>query len=234
MADRISVIIPALDEQDYIRYALDGLRKQSMRNFETIVVDGGSSDRTVSIAKSFANVITCRKRGTGRARNMGARKATGNILLFIDADTKPSPKLLETYSGIFSCRDIVAATGPIYPIDSNNFWIRKGYEFVSVFLVRLSILVGRPAIVGSNFAVRASKFRAAGGFDESLMTYEDWALSNKIKKYGKVEYSKKAVVHTSARRIKSWGIFGYVAFYLTDAIMYKFTGRSRKMYEIVR
>jgi GT2 family glycosyltransferase len=128
----------------------------------------------------------------------------------------------------------VAATGPIYPIDSKNFWIRKGYEFVSVFLVRLSILVGRPAIVGSNFAVRASKFRAAGGFDESLMTYEDWALSNKIKKYGNVEYSKKAVVHTSARRIKSWGIFGYAVFYLTDAIMYKFTRRSRKMYEIVR
>ena len=68
----ISVIIPALNEQKYIGNPLGGLKSQTFKDFETIVVDGGSKDRTVSIARKSAKVIVCREKGVSAARNRGA------------------------------------------------------------------------------------------------------------------------------------------------------------------
>ena len=73
----LSVIIPALNEEKYIGHAIAGLRKQTFRDFETIVVDGGSIDRTCEIARGYARIFVHRKRGAGRARNFGAKKARG-------------------------------------------------------------------------------------------------------------------------------------------------------------
>ena len=68
----ISVIIPALNEEKYIRYVFEGLRSQTFKDFETIVVDGNSTDRTREIARKYAHVIIDKHTGIGRARNSGA------------------------------------------------------------------------------------------------------------------------------------------------------------------
>lgn len=234
MKPEISVIIPALNEEKYIHYALDGLKSQTFRNFETIVVDGGSDDKTVSIARKHAIVLHCKKRGVSAARNRGAQAARGRILLFLDADTRPTKALLHEYHSVFADEKVVASTGPVYPLERTRTRIRAGYYLVSVALVRLSIFFGSPSIVGSNFAVRADKFRKAHGFDESLLTYEDWDLSGRIKRYGTVKYSRSAIVYTSARRIMAWGILGYFLFYLTDMIMYHALRKTRKNYGVIR
>ncbi len=230
----ISVIIPALNEGKYIMQPMHGLQSQTFRNFETIVVDGGSTDRTVGMAKRYARIITDRGRGPGSGRNAGARAAKGRILVFLDADTRPSSGLLESYHSAFRDSGVVASTGPIYPLEKSSLRIRFGYRIVSVFFVRLSILMGNPAVMGSNFAVRADKFRRVGGFNEKFLTYEDWDLSKRLKRLGRITYSKGAAVHTSTRRVAAWGISGYFIYYLINMLMYHFLKRSRSNYKKIR
>ena len=231
---KISVIIPALNEEAYIRNAFDGLRDQDFRDFEIIVVDGGSNDRTREIARKHAKVVVLRKIGAGRARNLGARLAKGNLLLFIDADTRPAKGLLRTYSNIMKDRSIAAVTGPILPLEKAGAHFILGYALVSILFVRLSILVGRPSFMGSNFAVRRKAFRNVHGFVERMMTYEDWDLSNRLKRQGRMVYSGKALVHTSVRRVKKWGMLRYFAYYVVNIFRYHVWNDSNKTYKPIR
>ncbi len=234
MAPEISVIIPALNEQKYIGQVLSGLRQQSFRDFETLVVDGGSRDRTQQMASKHAKVIVSRRPGAGAARNAGARRSRGDILLFLDADTRPSPGLLKAYHDVFLDEGVIASSGPIYPLEKTPARIRFGYKFVSVYFVKASILLHRPSLVGSNFAVRAHAFSKARGFNEKYITYEDWDLSNRLKRYGRIVYSNNAVVHTSARRVEAWGVSGYTIYYLVNMLLYHLIRKPRKSYKRIR
>ncbi len=234
MEPEISVIIPALNEEKYIMHALGGLRRQTFRAFETIVVDGGSADRTRKIASTAARVILERRKGPAAARNAGAKAAKGEILLFLDADTRPVPCLLETYSKAFKDRKVVVATGPILPLEDVNPEVNIGYRFVSLLFVRLSILLGRPSVVGANFAVRKKDFTAVGGFNPRLITYEDWDLSLRLKKRGKTRFINDAVVHTSIRRISEWGIFGFFKYYTGNIARYTLFKKPKRDYKAVR
>ncbi len=230
MAAEISVIIPARNEEHYIRYPMEGLAKQTFKDFETIVVDGNSSDRTRQMAKKFAKVIVEKERGISRARNAGAREARGSILLFLDADTRPSPKLLSAYRKAFKDDRVVIATGPIYPIEKTRKRIRWGYKLVSVFYVKAGILLHRPPLVGANIAVRRSAFEKVRGFDESLKSHEDFDLAYRISRLGRVAYLNDAIVHTSARRLQEWGVLKFLKFKVKDMALYRFFGRAQDNY----
>jgi Glycosyltransferases involved in cell wall biogenesis len=92
----ISVIIPALNEEDVIEYCLQSLENQNYKNFEIIVVDGGSKDRTVEIAEKYARVIKQKSKTIGGARKEGTLAAKGDILAFTDADTIFDPNWLSS------------------------------------------------------------------------------------------------------------------------------------------
>ncbi len=231
----ISVIIPALNEEKYIMNPLSGLKTQTYKNFETIVVDGGSKDDTVEISKKqHAKVATELRRGVAAGRNKGAKIAKGSLFVFLDADTKPSPGLLHAYAKAFDDQKVIAATGPIYPLEKTNLRIALGYQFVSVLFVKFTLWIGMPSIVGSNFAVRADTFRKVHGFDPELLTYEDWDLSNKLKKQGRIIYVEKATVKTSARRVVAWGVWGYFVYHVINMFMYNFLKRARRNYKTIR
>jgi len=231
---KVSVVIPALNEEKYIGYAFEGLKRQSFKDFEVIVADAGSIDKTREIArKNGAKVVIERRKGIARGRNAGAKVAKGDILIFLDADTKPSPRLIESYVKHLK-GSVVAATGPILPLEKTKRSITWGYKFVSILFVKLAIKIGRPTIVGSNFAVRRSIFEKVGGFDSNLMTYEDWDLSKRLKKYGKIIYIDDAVVYTSARRIFAWGIRGFFNFHVWNMIRYNLFKKPKEEYEPIR
>ncbi len=232
----ISVIVPALNEEGYIDKALDGLSRQSFRDFETIVVDGGSTDRTLEIArrKGARTLVQSPARGAGRARNAGAAVAKGELLLFLDADTVPSRGLLGVYSRIMKDEGVAAATGPIRPLEKTGTRYALAYKIVSVYFVRASVRLGRPAFMGSNFAVRKSAFMDVRGFNESMRSYEDWEFSNRLKAEGRMAYSMDATVRTSIRRVRKWGMTRYILFYITNFLRFRIFGESHKEYGPVR
>jgi len=230
---KVSVIIPAFNEEKYIKYVEEGLRMQTFKDFEVIVVDGGSTDRTREIARKFAKVILEKRKGIGLGRNTGAKNAKGSILVFIDADTKPSPQLISVYANAFK-DGVIAATGPILPLEKSSKRIEMGYKFVSILFVKIAILIGKPSLVGSNFAVRRAAFEKVGGFNEKFATYEDWDLSNRLKKLGKIVYIDNAIVHTSTRRINAWGIHGYFNYHVGNMIRYHLFKKPKEHYEPIR
>ncbi len=230
----ISVIIPALNEEKYIRHVLDGLRVQTFRDFETIVADGNSTDGTREIARRSARVVVEKRRGIGIARNTGAKAAKGNLLVFLDADTRPSKALLETYYDAFKNTDDVAATGPILPLERTKKRVNLGYKFVSILFVKSSILFGRPSIVGLNFAVRRKIFEKVKGFNEKYQTYEDWDLSLRIRKLGRIAYLDDAVVYTSVRRIRAWGVSGFFLYHILNIFRYHLFKKPNEEYAPIR
>ena len=152
---------------------------------------------------------------------------------FLDADTKPSPTSLEAYH-VGMDDGVVAATGPILPLEDAKKTISLGYRFVSTLFVRLTINTGRPALIGSNFAVSKKMFRKVHGFDERFMTYEDWDLSARMEKLGKIKYIDDALVYTSVRRVQRWGVIGYFVFYAGNFLRYHLFKMPSKRYEQIR
>ncbi|MGC8479183.1 MAG: glycosyltransferase [Candidatus Micrarchaeia archaeon] len=232
---KISVIIPAKNEEKYIINPIKGLKVQTRKNFESILVDGGSIDKTVNIAKTYVDfVIVDKRKGIGRARNTGAKKSKGEILIFIDADTMPSKKLIESYAKAFEDKTVVAATGPILPLEKTGVITRLGFKFVSIFFVKAALTLGKPSVVGSNFAVRRDAFFKIKGFNENLITYEDWDLSTRLKKLGRIIFVNDATVFTSIRRIKTWGILGFFKFHFGNMVKYALFKKSKDYYEEIR
>lgn len=230
----ISVIIPSFNEERYIGHVIDGLKKQTFRDFEAIVVDKNSTDATRRIVGKNARFILEGRPGIGRARNTGAKAAKGRILVFLDADTRPSTGLLQEYFKAFREPSVVAATGPILPLEEASRRVGAGYWVVSVLFVKLSILFGRPSVVGLNFAARKDVFERIGGFNERFQTYEDWDLSLRLRRAGRIVYLKKAVVETSVRRVKAWGVSGFFIYHSLNIIRYHLFGRPNEEYEPIR
>src|SRR5512133_1025773 len=99
----ISVIVPAHNEEAYLGATLEALRRQNYGWFEVIVVANGCTDRTVQIARgSCHRLIVLSRKCLGTARNLGARMARGEILLFLDADTILEPMALRRIAEDFT------------------------------------------------------------------------------------------------------------------------------------
>jgi hypothetical protein len=136
---QISVIIPTLNEERYIRNLLISLKNQSFKNFEVIIVDGGSSDKTVQVAEAFgARIIVKPKLKEFPSRNEGAKVASGEILLFTGADIIMLPKALEMILTEFEQNklDGLCAFGRIYDAP---LWGKIEYYFY-YSLLRLKII----------------------------------------------------------------------------------------------
>ena len=232
----ISVVVPTLNEEKYIGRLLSSLGKQTFKNFEIVISDCASTDSTRSIAKRYpkVRVVIEKKKGISSGRNAGARAAKGKILVFLDADTSATEKLLEIYDKVFDERKVVAATGPILPLEKTSKRMNLGFRLVSILFVKSSILVGRPSVVGSNFAVRRSAFDRVGGFNENFLTYEDYDLSLRLRKHGEIRYLDDAVVRASIRRVKAWGIFGYFYYHVGNMVRYGLSKKPKETYEPIR
>lgn len=229
---KISVIIPAKNEEKYIEKTLKSLKNQNFKDFEIIVVDS-SSDATPKIARKYAKVIFEKRKGVAIARNKGAKFAKGEILLFLDADTIASRSLLRAYSKVFEDKKVVAATGPVKPISKSVFY-KFGYWFVSEFFVRVCFIFRKNIIMGMNFAVRKSIFEKEKGFNENFKTFEDWDLALRLRKYGKIVFCKDAVVYSSERRVKKWGVLRFFIFHVSNIFRYIFFKNPKQNYEEIR
>lgn len=198
----ISVVIPAFNEEKYIHKCLKAVGNQEFprNNYEVIIVDNNSTDKTVEIAKSFGvKIVKEIRQGNTFALNRGMRSAKGEIIACIDADTIVFPNWLENIEKIFEDKEIVGATGPAY-VKTGNFFLdllcAKFYEYA----LRLNFFIGKAHTVGLNFAVRKKTFDEIGGVDENYTMSCDVDLGLRLGKKGKVIFSKDMKVIASFRR----------------------------------
>jgi len=198
---RVSVVIPALNEERHLGQLLSDIQRQSLRPDEVIVVDAGSSDATVRIAKRSQGVVLHCEPPVARGRNLGGYSAKGELIFFLDADTR----LPETFFEDFVCeverRDLDIACPRYLPHDSTPT-IRAIHIFWNVVLKASKSTL--PSGAGHCIALRRELFRESRGFDPSLK-FDDIELVRRLSK-GK----RLGIVATSAfvsdRRYREEGI----------------------------
>ncbi|MFN8484996.1 MAG: TIGR04283 family arsenosugar biosynthesis glycosyltransferase [Anaerolineae bacterium] len=167
---QLSVIIPTLNEADNIVGCLRSIRSQAA-DAEILVVDGGSSDNTVSRARPYAEVIAG-PRGRARQMNLGGRHASGDVLLFLHADSRVHPSALAYLDQVMRDPAIVGATFTLW-FDTNHYLLR--------FFASMTRFEGRIFRYGDQGIIaRHAVFEALGGFIEApLMDDVDflWRMS---------------------------------------------------------
>lgn len=205
--NKISVVIPAYNEENWIEKPLDSLKKQKYEEeYEIIVVDNDSDDGTKKIAEKYdTKVIKEPEDGVSQARQTGFKAARYPIIASTDADTILPPNWLKTINRTFHDPDVVGTYGSCTFYDSSfyqNLLAKYGF---SGFL-RLNSLVGKPLFIGFNMAVTKEAFDNTRGFDSEIESAEDVDLSQRVKDEGRIVYNKNLTVKTSVRRLNSWGL----------------------------
>jgi GT2 family glycosyltransferase len=216
----ISVIIPALNEEKYLPRCLESLSRQSRKEeLEIIVVDGGSNDRTVEVAMQYAHKVIVKPSPVGVGRNIGAKRAEGKVLAFIDADTMACENWIEEIARTFdSSSNAAGVTGPTLPYEGTEL-DKLAYHVATGWAQRLSLKLGRPHVAGFNCAYRPGPFWDAGGFDENRVLSEDVTLSLKMRHQGPILFNPEMIAYTSLRRIKKYGYLYLTTYYAINAAM---------------
>lgn len=189
MSIEVSFIIPCFNEAEYIGNCINAIYSQNINHnsFELIVVDNGSTDSTREIASALgAIVLVNTKRGAASSRNMGARDARGNLLAFIDADCLLDPMWLSQMMKHLSDDAVVASAARAVPNKEGLTWVEKGWA--KLFVRKSNRLNNDVTAVNSlgssNLLINKKLFEKAGGFDEVLLSCEDYDLSQRIQRYG--------------------------------------------------
>lgn len=203
LSTTISVVVLTLNEEATIERCLDSIVKQSFpkSEFEIIVVDGNSTDRTREIAESYALRILIENRHTfGHARNLGVSSAKGRYVAFISADAWAESDWLTNIKKTLTSQDVVGVVGRQVPIVSPN-WVSK---IRSMGFKKTYRGESRRMVRGDNFStVNCGYSREtivkSGGFDESLPACEDQDLGHRILQTGlKIFYNPNVTVHHAA------------------------------------
>lgn len=191
---KISVVIPTLNEESHIEKTLQSITKQD-GDYEFFVVDGGSSDNTATIAKRYTMVINS-KRGRAIQMNTGARACSGDILLFLHADTiLPGNAFREIRKRM---KDDTVAGGSFFIAFDTDTFILKGVSFITRFNFRL-FHFGDQGIF-----VRREVFQTLRGYKE-IPIMEDYDFYKRLGNQGKVILIRMPVI-SSARRFVKKGV----------------------------
>ncbi len=197
----LSFVVPAHNEEHELPATLQALREAanaSGHDYEMLIVDDASTDDTAQIARSFgAQVLPVELRQIGAVRNAGARVARGEILFFIDADTRITPAhvtsaLAALDAGAIGGSARVALDGEL------PLWARIFLRVFSLFYF------GAKLGVGAFLFMRRADFEKAGGFDEQYFAGEEVYLTLALKQLGPFVILPEPIL-TSARKVRMHG-----------------------------
>lgn len=184
----ISIVIPVLNEEKYIGRCLDSIFKINYPKecFEVILVDNGSTDRTIKIAKKYDVQIHIKQDvNVAAVRNCGARESKGEILAFIDGDCVVSRDWLDIANQYFS-RDTIAMAGSLCKVSDESTWLGKTWDIC----LKKRRLKGETDRLGSgNMIIRKKIFDQINGFNECLVTGEDDDICYRIRSANYIIYS---------------------------------------------
>jgi glycosyltransferase involved in cell wall biosynthesis len=210
-APTVSVVVPAFNVEPYIRDCLGSVRVQTMREWECIVVDDGSTDGTAErVAKCGdprIRLIRQANKGVSAARNAGLAEARGRYVLFLDGDDLLHREALARLSaGLDADPQAVAAYGGVWALfEDGSSYPQKPLQrrrFVSGDLLEALMRWEIFLSVGCTLT-RADTARAVGGFDESLRLSEDWEFWCRLAARGPFRFVG-AVPEASYVRLRTW------------------------------
>lgn len=202
---RMSVVVPARDEEERLPALLAALAVQRRPPDEVIVVDNASRDHTAGVARAWgARVVACPRPGVAQARQAGLLAATGDWIASTDADSRPESDWLARLEA--HTADAVALYGPLRFSEVSPLSAQASEWLYRAFL-GLSARAGRPNLAGANMAFSRAAALAVGGYP-AVEAREDVLLGLRLMQLGPVRYLPGALVHTSARRLRrGWGHF---------------------------
>lgn len=206
--DRLAVVIPAFNEEAFIGNLLESLTRQSYRNFEVVVVDSQSDDRTCEVVETYRDrlpslkIVKAPVRGLALARNTGANASEAEDIVFMDADGMVPPTFLQDLVRDMRKRELKIATTLVRPV-SHGLFDRFFYGFLLEWGLRI-FQYFFPIVTGSCIAVQREIFEKVGGFDPTI-EFEDSALVRKAARLGRFRVLVSTSVTTSVRRLDSFG-----------------------------
>ncbi|HLP75321.1 MAG TPA: glycosyltransferase [Candidatus Paceibacterota bacterium] len=227
-ASTISIIIPAHNEEAYLGATLAALRRQKFPGSEVIVVANGCTDRTEDVAREHCDrLVVLSQKNLGVARNLGARMAGGELLVFLDADTLLEKGALRTISENFTSRH-AAGTVKGRP-DSSRMAYRLIYGLKN-FVHRSCIHKGSSGVI----ICWKKHFIRLGGFKESLEVRENSDLIRRLMQFGRYAYIGRTAAVTSMRRYERRGVGRMVWLWIRLWFESLFKDLQHRKYETIR
>jgi glycosyltransferase involved in cell wall biosynthesis len=224
----ISIIIPAHNEQAYLKRTLAAINRQKYPECEVIVVANGCTDQTADVARQHCDrLVVLSQKGLGVARNLGARMARGDLLIFLDADTLLERDGLKTIAERFS-PDYAAGTLKGQP-DTRRLAYRMMYFFKNL-THRFMIHPGSSGVI----ICWRKQFMRLGGFDENLEVRENSHLIKRLKRFGGYKYIGQTTATTSMRRYDRRGFWRMIWMWIRLWFEGLFSDLRHREYEIVR
>ncbi len=197
----LSIIIPTLNEEEYLPRLLKSIKKQGFLDQEIIVADAGSKDSTVQIAKTYG----CQVVSGGlpaKGRNNGAMAARGEILFFLDADTILSEGFLKKSMEEFGRRRLDIASFCLYLVPHNTMGNLVLDAFYNGMIIFWEKILPHSAV---GILVKKKLFEKLVGYDETITLAEDHDLARRAVKYGKFGIIRSTNILMSDRRFKKDG-----------------------------
>jgi len=204
---KLSIIVPAYNEEKTIAETLEGLTSQTYADYEVIVVDNNSKDKTSEIAKKYTDKVFLEtKQGYIHAVIRGAAEATGDIITFCDADTMYPKNWGAKAMKVFAKSDknvVVYGTCDVFDAGPIGKW--TNYLAYTTFLW-ISRILGLDNTSGFNFLMRKDAYAKAGGYDPAYQKMSpDIELGKRLSKLGKVRFVPSIKVSSSVRRFQEGG-----------------------------
>ncbi|MFH1401657.1 MAG: glycosyltransferase [Parcubacteria group bacterium] len=195
----LSIIIPTLNEEKHLPDLLKSIKGQNFSDYEIIIADAGSADRTLEVAKNSGCMIS--KGGLpGIGKNKGAEIARGDVVLFVDADVVLSENFFSKALEEFKKRNLEAAS---FYLQSNS----KIHNFIFSILYNFPSKIGEKILPQAMSALMVEKriHRKIGGFDEKIKIGEELDYVRRSKKYGNFGILKSVRIFISSRRFQKDG-----------------------------
>lgn len=199
-APRVSVVMPAYNAEAFVAQAVRSVLAQTHANWELIVVDDGSADRTGEIVKGFADprirYLRTENRGPAAARNAGLAECRGEFVAFIDADDAWAPRKLELQLAEFA-RDSGAAL--VFCASARIDGAGRRMPSRRLSLGRLPVgphlerILVRNDLLTPSVMVRREALSKAGGFPEDVRGGEDWEVWRRVALFGTFRYVGRAL-----------------------------------------
>ena len=201
VAAKVSFVIPTFNCAEDLELCLESIMNQDYPSIEVLVVDEGSADQTLEVAKKYdAKVLFCK--GTlGKRRQIGVDKSSGEIIALFDSDVViPHEQWLRRAVERFSENELISTVWPINrPVHTNSMFTKLYFDF-AWFVMEDRYLKGRGVYGGSNSLFRRKYLQDVGGFDPNVHWASDFEIAKKLADKGyRVILHKDVLVHNARR-----------------------------------